>query len=155
MRQLNCPRCDQPMVLQTIASGSSWVIVDVCATGCGGIWLDEVDMQSGFDVTDDLQAVDVQPSRTPDISQPAACPICHQRMQRYRWNYTSPVTLDQCSESHGTWIDAGEVQAMEAYEEQEVLPDSKKQQLQARLGLDRMELETELQRATSRWRRFL
>src|SRR5438477_704866 len=144
MATLNCPRCNQAMATQTVQATTTPVVIDVCATGCGGIWLDAADMSMGLDVTDDLQQVTVTCSATPDTSQPAPCPVCHQVMDRYRWNYTSPVTLDQCPEGHGTWIDAGEVQAMEAFEDRDVLTDAKRTELEGRLGMAREEVETEL-----------
>ncbi len=152
MRTLNCPRCEQPMKCQTVATPNTAVVIDVCATYCGGIWLDDSDMQTGLDVSDDLQVIEYTPCATPDCGQPTACPICGQTMQRYRWNYTSPVTLDQCPAGHGTWIDAGEVQAMEQFEEQEVLAADKKVQLQARLGMERLELEANHLRHVARGR---
>jgi Zn-finger nucleic acid-binding protein len=141
MRTLNCPRCQEPMRTQTVAAPATPVVIDVCDTGCGGLWLDDADMHTGLDVTDDLQAVSVTPCRTPDCGQPASCPICGEPMQRYRWNYTSPVTLDQCAAGHGTWVDAGEVQAMEEFEEHEILPDDQKARLRLRIGIDRLEIE--------------
>jgi hypothetical protein len=62
-------------------------------------------------------------------------------MVRYRWNYTSPVTLDQCENGHGTWVDGGEVQAMEEYEEQDVLPRDRQAKLKAQLGMEQLEME--------------
>jgi Zn-finger nucleic acid-binding protein len=166
MRTLNCPRCDEPMETRSINAGSGVVTIDVCATGCAGIWLDEHDMQPGFDVTDDLQQAALTPCRTPDCGKPAACPICHELMERYRWNYTSPVTLDQCPAGHGTWIDGGEVQVMEEFEERDVLPADQQAKLRARLGMERLEMAGEHLRPVSTirtplftlleaiWRRF-
>ena len=150
MSASTCPRCGQMLSGQIVATGSGKVTVDVCTTGCGGIWVDNTDIAAGIDVSDDLQSLHVTPSLTPDLSQPVACPVCEQTMIRYRWNYTSPVSLDQCPDGHGTWIDAGEVQAMEQFEEGEVLSDEKKRRLEERLGLDRAEIEAELRRDEGR-----
>lgn len=140
MRTLNCPRCDLAMTTRTIATPAAVVLVDVCTTGCAGIWLDAHDMQMGLDVSDDLQQIPVSRSYLPDTRQPAPCPLCKATMQRYRWNYQSPVTLDQCPDGHGTWIDGGEVQGMEEFEAHETLPAAKQASLRARLGMDQLEL---------------
>ena len=103
MRTLNCPRCSEPMTARTVLAGSTAVLIDVCADRCGGIWLDSQDMETGLDVTDDLQQVVVTQSYVPDCRLPAPCPVCSEPMQRYRWNYTSPVTLDHCAAGHGTF----------------------------------------------------
>src|SRR5688572_13605723 len=150
METMNCPRCALPMTLAHVHTATSMTAVDVCTAGCGGVWLDAQDMSSGLDVTDDLKDMVVHPTYTPDVTQPVNCPVCKEMMERYRWNYTSPVSLDQCPAGHGTWVDYGEVQAMEAFEERELLPDEKKTRLQAQLGIDRMELQTEHMRDISR-----
>jgi Zn-finger nucleic acid-binding protein len=167
MRTLNCPRCSEPMQTRTVGTGTGVVLIDICDPGCAGIWLDEQDMSAGLDVTDDLQQAVLSPCRTPDCGQPAPCPICQEPMQRYRWNYTSPVVLDQCPAGHGTWIDAGEVQAMEEFEERETIPDEQRVKLRARLGMDRLEGEASKYQGVGRspshlytlvelvWRRFL
>jgi Zn-finger nucleic acid-binding protein len=142
MKTVNCPRCELPMSAAHVDTTRGVTLVDVCTAGCGGIWLDAGDMSSGLDVTDDLQSMVVHPTYTPDTAQPVNCPVCQETMERYRWNYTSPVSLDQCPAGHGTWVDYGEAQAMEEFEEREVLSPEKKTRLQARLGMDRMELQT-------------
>lgn len=141
MRTLICPRCNELLQTRAVTAGSTVVFIDACTGGCAGIWLDDQDMHSGLDVTDDLQQVVLTPCKTPDCGPPAPCPICQEPMLRYRWNYTSPVTLDQCANGHGTWIDGGEVLAMEEFEEHEVLPEEQQKKLRARLGMDYLELE--------------
>jgi Zn-finger nucleic acid-binding protein len=167
MRNLNCPRCELPMTSANVRTASGLVLIDLCSTSCGGIWLDDTDMSSGLDVTDDLQTMVVHPIYTPDTSQRVSCPVCQETMERYRWNYTSPVSLDQCPTGHGTWVDHGEVQAMEEFEEREVLSPQKKVQLQARMGMERLQMEAEHRREVVRaphpalsalqmiWERFL
>lgn len=150
MRTINCPRCELQMTSVHVQTAAQLILIDVCATGCGGVWLDDDDMSSGLDVTDDLNSLVVHPSYTPDISQPVGCPICQESMERYRWNYTSPVSLDQCPQGHGTWVDHGEVQAMEEFEEREVLSDKKKAELQVRMGMERLELESGHKRPVGR-----
>jgi hypothetical protein len=91
MRTLNCPRCGTDLQTRTINTATGSVVIDICHPGCAGIWLDASDMSAGLDATDDLQQVVLTPIRTPDLSRPAGCPVCQEPMQRYRWNYTSPV----------------------------------------------------------------
>jgi Zn-finger nucleic acid-binding protein len=138
------------MAPRTVLAGISAVLVDACDKSCAGIWLDACDMEAGLDVTDDLQQVVLSRCYLPDCRQPALCPICGERMLRYRWNYTSPVTLDQCPEGHGIWIDGGEVQEMEAFEEHEVLPPEQQTRLRARLGMDQLQLAADHRRPVAR-----
>jgi Zn-finger nucleic acid-binding protein len=152
MRSLSCPRCSVPMSPHTVLAGPNAVLIDTCATSCAGIWLDSGDLETGLDVTDDLQQLVLTREYLPDCRQPAGCPICSQQMHRYRWNYTSPVTLDQCPDGHGIWIDGGEVQEMEAFEEHEVLPSERQVQLRAKLGMDRLQLAADHQRPIAKSR---
>src|SRR5687767_5551961 len=140
MRTLLCPRCNQPMASHVIAVGAVLVAVDVCAAGCGGIWLDDADMSTGLKAGHDLQRVTIRPTVTPDTAQPVPCPICGLTMQRYHWNYSSPAVLDQCPESHGIWIDHGEIQSMKKFEQSEAAaPYVPKQQAWAPQG-ERLEV---------------
>ena len=150
MRTLNCPRCSEPMTARTVLAGSTAVLIDVCTDRCGGIWLDSQDMETGLDVTDDLQQVVVTQSYVPDCRLPAPCPVCSEPMQRYRWNYTSPVTLDHCAAGHGTWVDGGEVPEMEEFEQHEALPADQQVKLRARLGMDRLQLQADHQRPVAK-----
>ena len=166
MRTLNCPRCGTDMQTRTISTAAGGVVIDICHPGCAGIWLDAGDMSAGLDASDDLQQVVLTPIRTPDLGRPANCPICQEPMQRYRWNYTSRVILDQCPAGHGTWIDAGEPQAMEEFEERETISDEQRVNLRARLGMQRLEGEANRLRGAGQnpselynlvdlvWRRF-
>jgi Zn-finger nucleic acid-binding protein len=130
------------------------VVVDVCTHGCGGVWLDEGDQRAGIDISDDLTpALEELPSVTAvDCSQPVSCPVCSQKMLRFRWNYNSPVYLDACDAGHGTWIDAGEPAAMELWETQQLLSEPKRSVILARVQQARMEGETSIMESANQSR---
>jgi len=143
---LNCPRCRAALLLRRVTVDGRPVLVDVCARGCGGVWLDESDLRSGLDTSDDL--IDVVPASPPvpvtDRDAPVLCPICQGATERFRWNYQSHVLLDRCTAGHGTWIDGGEVQEMEAWETKEALSDPHRSSVMARVHVARLEAETAL-----------
>ncbi|MCW2921499.1 MAG: hypothetical protein JWL76_1373 [Thermoleophilia bacterium] len=51
-----------------------------------------------------------------DGRPPLACPECDDPMRRYVHQYASGVWVDSC-EVHGIWLDAGELERLEAYAE--------------------------------------
>jgi Zn-finger nucleic acid-binding protein len=141
---LSCPRCRQTLIPRGVMVEGRAVVVDICARGCGGVWLDDGDTRSGLDVSDDLLEIAPEASPAPlvDRSQPVQCPVCEVTMLRYRWNYQSPVALDQCSRGCGTWVDGGEVREMETWETQQALEEPKQAKILARVHIARLEAET-------------
>jgi Zn-finger nucleic acid-binding protein len=130
------------------------VIVDLCVEGCGGVWLDADDMRHGRDLRealdDHLQGPSrVSPSIVVDRAAPADCPVCGERMRRYRWNYTSRVVLDQCPKGHGSWLDGGELAEMQEAHDLEVLDPQEQARVKARMELARLEIQGRLRAAGS------
>ena len=152
MRTLSCPRCSEPMVAQTVLAGATAVLVDTCAPSCAGIWLDSQDIETGLDVTDDLQQVTLTraaslPDCRPADSLPrsAASAMQRYRLELYLAGHVGPVRRrpwDLDRRRRG--------QEMEAFEEHEVLPAERQVQLRARLGMDRLELAADHLRPVER-----
>jgi hypothetical protein len=67
--------------------------------------------------------------------------MCAGPTHRFRWNYNSPIFLDQCEAGHGTWLDGGEVQEMETWETQQLLAEPAKEEIRERLTKARLESE--------------
>jgi len=143
---LSCPRCQQTLFPRSVVVDSRTVLVEICTRGCGGVWLDDGDVRSGLDISDDLLEVCPETPPTPgvDLSKSLDCPVCETTMERYRWNYQSPVALDQCAGGCGTWVDGGEVQQMETWETATALSEPKRAQILSRVHIARLEVETAL-----------
>lgn len=108
---MNCPACSR--ALTTVTAGP--ITVDVCSGGCGGIWFDhfelkKVDEQSES-VGAELLQVPRDPSLSVDLEQRRSCPKCGPEMVMMR-HFTSverKVTIDECPNCGGIWLDAGEL----------------------------------------------
>lgn len=152
MEERTCPRCTLALVARTVACPEGPVTVDLCLLGCGGLWLDADDMRHGGDL---MEALETGPSAAPqsgpsiviDRRPRIGCPVCGERMTRYRWNYNSPVLLDQCPRGHGSWLDAGEVRQMQEEQDAEVLDPEKQARLKARMAQARLEVQGRLRAA--------
>lgn len=123
------------------------VVVDLCDGGCGGIWVDASDFRSGLKASVDLAGVTSTMPLAVMVprNQPVICPVCHEQMDRFRWDYHSPVTLDHCSYGHGTWFDGGEPAAMAEWESQQCLAEPLRADLRLALEQARQEGERALQ----------
>lgn len=52
----------------------------------------------------------------PDQREALECPVCAAPMRRYIHQHSSGVWIDACS-AHGAWLDAGELEQLEAWTE--------------------------------------
>ncbi|HEY8376953.1 MAG TPA: zf-TFIIB domain-containing protein [Nannocystis sp.] len=116
-----CPGCGA--VLQRSAARHG-IEIDACAE-CGGIWLDAGELELltvGLDPAPGEGAVDERELRK---QVPAArshegevryreCPRCSDIMTRRNFGTISGVIVDECPK-HGIWLDAGELEAIEAF----------------------------------------
>ena len=113
---MNCPACGHP--LSTTSAGG--VTVDVCDGGCGGIWFDRFELAKGDEVAEtaggELLDVRRDPAVQVDPSKRYLCPKCTDDvvMMRHFWSVKRAVTIDQCPECSGVFLDAGELAGIRA-----------------------------------------
>jgi Zn-finger nucleic acid-binding protein len=114
------------------------VEIDRCPT-CRGVWLDRGELQtlqdgSAQDQPHVAYAANVIGRSVEEFTQLRAsdvsCPRCGTVMSHRRYGFGSQVVIDICLNDCGVWLDAGELQQLEALYEQsqldclEVLPVS-------------------------------
>jgi uncharacterized protein len=111
---MECPACGHALSPKTAGD----ITVDVCAGGCGGIWFDhyelrKVDEQSEA-VGAELLDVGRDPSVVVDRDKRYACPKCTDGAVLFRhfWSVKHEVTIDECPECGGVFLDAGELGAI-------------------------------------------
>ncbi len=110
---MDCPACHHPLEAQE-AGG---VTVDVCSEGCGGIWFSWMELQR-FDEPkeaagealldiDRVEGVSIDPG-------PLHCPQCADQIQlmRHFFSVKRDVTVDECPECGGYWLDPGELRSI-------------------------------------------
>lgn len=120
MSSLTCPRCSAQLVELTIEGQD--------ALACPvhhGIWiaLERLDAIASNDVDgrspEDEERAWAGSDHDPDAlftEKFRACPACSNTLRKDIWKYGSGVVIDTCEE-HGAWVDAGELERMEAWAE--------------------------------------
>lgn len=95
--------------------------MDVC-TKCAGIWFDAGELKqlqsSGPSAWLDLESR-VAPRTEETATSPGhvlkTCPQCSLPMHAYRFLYDSNITLDECNQCGGIWVDDNELSEMAEY----------------------------------------
>jgi Zn-finger nucleic acid-binding protein len=108
---MNCPACSRELTTKNIGKLS----VDVCDGGCGGIWFDHYELQKVDEDAESAgeQLLDVRrdPDDLVDPEKRYTCPNCADFpvMLRHFWSVKRAVTMDECPECGGVFLDAGEL----------------------------------------------
>jgi uncharacterized protein len=108
---MNCPACGRPLIPR--AAGD--VTVDICDGGCGGIWFDHYELrkldEQSESAGETLLDVRRDSAVQVDASKRYVCP--HDTdgvvMMRHFWSVKRDVTIDECPECGGVFLDAGEL----------------------------------------------
>jgi len=109
---MNCPRCNTNLEKMM---ASPKVEVDACKDGCGGIWLDNLEIKK----LDEKSEVDQQlfiklaesKTKSPDLNPRIKCPKCMDIvMMRHFANINKDIVIDECAKCGGWWLDIGELE---------------------------------------------
>jgi Zn-finger nucleic acid-binding protein len=89
--------------------------VDACEGGCGGLWFDQFELKKVDEPLESageaLLDIPVDPAVTVDLDVRRTCPKCDDGVVMMR-HYTSvkrQVTIDECPQCAGIWLDVGEL----------------------------------------------
>jgi Zn-finger nucleic acid-binding protein len=108
---VSCPACGH--ALSTVAVGG--LSVEVCDGGCGGIWFDHWELQKVDEQAEtageQLLGVRRDPGVVVDPAERYRCPKCRDDvvLMRHFWSVKREVTIDECPECGGIFLDAGEL----------------------------------------------
>jgi Zn-finger nucleic acid-binding protein len=105
-----CPACDHP--LKPLQVGQ--LTVDVCDSGCGGIWFDNFELKRVDEPTEwegeALLDVRFDPEIQVDHDRRRTCPKCSGVvLLRHFFSQQRRVQIDTCPSCGGVWLDAGEL----------------------------------------------
>ncbi|MGV8119700.1 MAG: zf-TFIIB domain-containing protein [Candidatus Xenobiia bacterium LiM19] len=108
---MNCPLCRIAMKEINI----SGVNIDEC-TQCHGLWFDNLEL-ARLDETiegdgETLERILSYPRDNDRNRGDIVCPRCSVKMHRRSFYYKSDITIDDCYGCGGTWLDAGELDAV-------------------------------------------
>jgi Zn-finger nucleic acid-binding protein len=108
---MNCPACGR--ALTTMTAGQ--ITVDACSGGCGGIWLDRFELKKIDEKSESVGAALLELPRDQSLSidpkRRRTCPKCGPEMimTRHFTSVSRKVTIDECPNCAGVWLDAGEL----------------------------------------------
>ena len=107
---MKCPACSNQLEPMTVED----LTVDVCRSGCGGIWFDNFELkrvdEKHESAGEALVRMERNPSVVVDHSQKRLCPKCdNQIMMRHFMSAKREVEVDECPACAGFWLDAGEL----------------------------------------------
>ncbi len=110
---MECPVCGNAMTTRT----NGGITVDVCAGGCGGIWLDRYELmrvnESHESAGESLLEVERDENLDVDLSQRLHCPKCRDVvMMRHFFSVKRKVVVDECPNCGGHWLDPGELRTI-------------------------------------------
>ena len=111
---MRCPRCERNLNEFRVDG----VEVDICDSGCGGIWFDRGEIKK-FDEPHEIGAtlLSASPQIIPEYkSEAMTCPKCEADSYLIkRWhNSKMEVRVDQCASCSGIWLDVGELSKIRA-----------------------------------------
>ena len=107
---MKCPACENE--LSKMIAGE--ITVDVCKGGCGGIWFDRFELQKVDEPRESAGEIllDIEKDQKirVDLSQRRRCPKCASViMMRHFHSVKKQVTVDECPQCGGYWLDVGEL----------------------------------------------
>lgn len=127
---INCPACGAPM--KKVFLQNQQFMVDVCLDGCGGIWLDNRELnkvdEKSEDITELQDVYKGKQFKKVDSSQDRICPLCGTKMVKNSVSAKQEITIDECYSCGGKFFDYLELDKMRnQYEnDEERLSDVKK-----------------------------
>jgi uncharacterized protein len=108
---MNCPACGHGLATRSVGG----LTVDVCDGGCGGIWFDHFELRKvderAESAGESLLDVRRDPGVQVDPAERYRCPKCTDdvTLLRHFWSVKREVTIDECAECGGIFLDAGEL----------------------------------------------
>jgi len=95
------------------------VTVNACEFGCGGIWFDQLELKKLDEPHEYAGQVLLDLKRDPnvqvDVSKRRRCPKCKDViMRQHFFSVQHKVTVDECPQCGGMWLDAGELSQIRA-----------------------------------------
>lgn len=114
---INCPACGHKM--KKIFLADSGVNIDICAEGCGGIFLDNREFKLIDEQHEELDEI-IQAMENNDFSVKVdenavrICPACGAKMVKNATSDKGDIIIDDCYTCGGKFLDHGELTRIRA-----------------------------------------
>jgi len=109
---MNCPRCQKPLVPGRLTEHSILENVMVCEA-CKGTFLGP-DVLKGIELQQQSHIFEFR--HIPGLAEqqkPLSCPACEVTMKKVTSERDEKVIMDLCPKCGHTWLDGGEIEAIE------------------------------------------
>ena len=109
---MKCPVCQSELVEVDLGK----LKVDICQKGCGGVWFDrfELDKAKSCDSASIKTMLSNLPGAKRKISdKKRLCPRDSTIMMQHFYSVKKQVKIDHCPQCAGTWLDRGELDAIQ------------------------------------------
>ena len=112
---MQCPACGGAMTEVQVGD----VKIDACKDGCGGLWFDSWELKTVDEPTESAGESLLDVGRNPQVrvdhSKRFECPR-HPGivMMRHFWSVKRKVTVDECPQCRGIFLDPGELESIRA-----------------------------------------
>ncbi len=104
-----CPACDRNLSPVKVGELS----VDICSTGCGGVWFDKGELQTLEQSPNIASEHVLRPVRNSavviDHSRERLCPRDRHKLSRVYDRGHADLYIDECNTCDGIWLDSGEL----------------------------------------------
>lgn len=111
---INCPACGKPM--KKVFLEEQQFIVDVCLDGCGGLWLDNRELQKVDEQNEDITVIEsAYQGKTftkTDKTVERLCPLCNIKMVKNSVSAKQEISIDECYLCGGKFFDYQELEQM-------------------------------------------
>ncbi len=111
---MRCPACESLLQEHSFED----LEVDICSSGCGGIWFDRFELQRVDESHEILgrllletanSEAQVTPSASAQSDRRYDCPRCRMIMMRHLFKPGIQVEVDTCPKCAGVWLDHDEL----------------------------------------------
>lgn len=118
---MRCVRCRTELVRERYEGAE----IDRCPR-CKGTWLDAGELTRIVETREvkipallARDTLEVASAGVPqeELRSPVRCPKCEVVMEAVNYDYASGIVIDRCPEGHGTWLDGGELEKVQAHHE--------------------------------------
>jgi len=107
---MDCPACSNELTERTVDD----IRVDACNGGCGGVWLENWELQEVDEQHESagnaLLELDRHAEAEANVHDNRKCPACDDvvMVQRF-FSVKKKAEIDECPSCGGTWLDLGEL----------------------------------------------
>lgn len=107
---LSCPSCRRELA-EVHAYG---VKLEVCNTGCGGVWFDKNELDKFDEVGEPVPPEVLKPIKNSEVvidrARERTCPCCGGiKLAKTHLDDAGDVEVDRCEKCGGVWLDPGEL----------------------------------------------